>query len=504
MSFLYDNLSVIVVSLCMAAVTWLYGGAMGEYLVPVVPWLLFFTLEVLFFFPQRHEAESVYDARKRAWYDLKRDPLTWLVFGLLALLAVPFANNALCAHCDRALIATGVDPAPPVPFIPFCVNRIEHLNVFFWFASALLPVLAVKHCMRRSGKILLLETVVWNGCALALLGFIQKAAQAPGPLWLDSGPGAASTFFSTFGYTNMAGDYFTTLFAIAVGLWRWRCDGIRAKAVEDDSGVSSAKRGFFWKQHYFLIPAVIFYFSALNTLSRAAIMSVTALALLFFLHTFISFLSKMKRAQRVKKGVLSLGVLGLIAFFAVIFMPSNIQKELDTLDADAVLSRVTGKAQYHARVATEIWKDNALFGCGGWGYRHFCIPKMTETELKQLQRVGGIYVHNDHLQFLAEHGLFGYGLFIIIILLLISPTFMVWRRLVDAVRFMKPKDQPPRPVQIFVIPAPVFCIFAAAVSTVVHAFGDCPMRSSAVLTLFCVMLAASSAFLPKISTSKGD
>ncbi len=503
MSFLYDNLSVIVVSLCMAAVTWLYGGAMGEYLLPVVPWLLFFTLEVLFFFPQRYEAESVYDARKRAWYDLKRDPLTWLVFGLLALLAVPFVNNALCGHCDRALIAAGADPSPSVPFIPFCVNRIEHLNVFFWFASALLPVLVIKHCMRRRGKILLLETVVWNGCALALLGFVQKAAEAPGPLWLDNGAGC-SEFFSTFGYTNMAGDYFTTLFAIAVGLWRWRCDGIRAKAAEDDSGVSSAKRGFFWKQHYFLIPAVVFYFSALNTLSRAAIMSVTALALLFFLHTFISFLAKMKRAQRVKKGVMSLGVLGLIAFFAVIFMPSNIQKELDTLDADTVLSRVTGKAQYHSRVATEIWKDNVLFGCGGWGYRHFCVPKMTETELRHLQRVGGIYVHNDHLQFLAEHGLVGYGLFVVIILLLISPAFMVWRSLVDAVRFMKPKDQPPSPVQIFVIPAPVFCIFAAGVSTVIHAFGDCPMRSSAVLTLFCAMLAASSAFLPKISKSKGD
>lgn len=503
MSFLYNNLSVIIVSLSMAAVTWLYGGAMGEYLVPVVPWLLFFMLEALFFFPQKQEAESVYEARKRVWYDLKRDPLAWLVFGLLALLAVPFVNNALCAHCDRELIAAGANPAAPVPFIPFCVNRIEHLNVFFWFALALVSVLVVKHSLRGSGKILLLETVVWNGCALALLGFVQKAAQAPGPLWLE-GAADPSTFFSTFGYTNMAGDYFTTLFAIAVGLWRWHCDGVRAKAGEDDSGVSPDKRGFFWKQHYFLIPSVIFYFSALNTLSRAAIMSVTALALVFFLHTFISFLSKVKRAQRVKKGVLSLGVLALIAIFAISFMPSNIQKELDTLDADEVLSRVTGKAQYHSRVATEIWKDNLLFGCGGWGYRHFCIPKMTETELKHIQRVGGIYVHNDHLQFLAEHGLVGYGLFVAIILLLISPTFVIWRRLVDAVRFMKPKEQPPRPVQIFVIPAPVFFIFAAAVSTLIHAFGDCPMRSSAVLTLFCVMLAASSAFLPKLSNSKGE
>ena len=503
MSFLYNNLAVMVLSFSMTIVAWLYGGAMGEYLVPIVPWLLLFILEVMFFFPQKHEAETIYDARKRVWYDLKRDPLTWLVFSLLGLLIIPFANNALCVNCDRALIAAGANPNPPVPFIPFCVNRIEHLNVFFWFAAALLPVLVIKHSLTRSGKILLLELVVWNGCALALLGFVQKTLGAPGPLWLDSSPSSNAQFFSTFGYTNMAGDYFTTLFAITVGLWRWKCDGIRKKAREDDSGVSSMKRGYFWKQHYFLIPAVFFYFAALNTLSRAAIISVTSLALIFFLHTFISFLAKMKRAERVKKGVLSLGILVFIAFCAHVFMPQNIQNELDTLDADTVLSRVTGKAQYHARVATELWKDNFLFGCGGWGYRHFCLQKMTETELKQLQHVGGIYVHNDHLQFLAEHGLVGYGIFVVIIMVLVSPVFAIWKKLVSAVRFMKPKDQPPAPVQIFVIPAPIFCIFAGAVSTLVHAFGDCPLRSSAVLTLFCAMLSCSTAFLPKISNSKG-
>ena len=46
--------------------------------------------------------------------------------------------------------------------------------------------------------------------------------------------------------------------------------------------------------------------------------------------------------------------------------------------------------------------------------------------------------------------------------------------------------------------APAFCILMAAVATVIHAFGDCPLRSPAVLTLFFVSLAAVDGFLPKI------
>ena len=162
-----------------------------------------------------------------------------------------------------------------------------------------------------------------------------------------------------------------------------------------------------------------------------------------------------------------------------------------------VLDRVTGRGQYHTRVASAIWREHKLFGVGGWGYVHFCLPMMTPEERADVQMVGGINVHNDYLQLLAEHGVAGFGALAAMVILLIWPVGHAWRRMARNTRFMKPKDLPPKPVQIFVLPAPVFCLLVAVACTLVHAFGDCPLRSPAVLTLFFATLAAMPGFLPE-------
>ncbi len=162
------------------------------------------------------------------------------------------------------------------------------------------------------------------------------------------------------------------------------------------------------------------------------------------------------------------------------------------------MTRVTGKGQYHVRVATAIWKEHPLFGCGGWGYKHFCIPAMTKEEYQTIQVVGGINVHNDYLQFLAEHGLVGFGLMVAIVILLVWPTGQIWAAMAKAIRFAPMRKQPPQPRSLFVLPAAAFALFWAAICTLIHSFGDCPLRSPAVLSLFFVELAAIDGFLPHI------
>ena len=205
----------------------------------------------------------------------------------------------------------------------------------------------------------------------------------------------------------------------------------------------------------------------------------------------------MRRAKKAWAAVWSLMGLALVVFFAVTFAPADVRREVDTLDTEVVLNRVTGKGEYHSRIATEIWKDHPLFGVGGWGYIHFCVPKMTQSEYRNIQRLGGINVHNDFLQFLAEHGLVGFGAIVAMLVLLLLPVFKTWAWLVKGVRFMKKADQPPQPVQIFALPAAAFCMLTTFVATLIHSFGDCPLRSPAVLTLFFVTLAAIPGFLPK-------
>ncbi len=534
MLFLYNNIAVIHVFAVLALFAWLFGGTRAEYILPVMPWATALLLEAMICFPQHHAGETTYEARERVWHDMRKDPLVWVSLAFVVMLAIPFVNVGLCPVCDYPAIAAGADPNPIIPFIPFCVSRLEHLNVFLWFVPTLVAVVAAKHALLKRGKRALLSLVVWNGLLLGVVGALQQITHAEGPLWVDACKQSAY-FFSTFGYPNMAGDYFTTLFGIAIGLWRWNLDELSKKQTtvrvssngaspekgasnsageaksdgaasaehhhhhHHHNGVSGPKKeGQFWKRHYYLIPAVIFFFCALDTLSRASVLLVTALAIIFFLHTFISFFSKMKKAQRVKSGAVSVLVLVVIAICAAMFMPSDLQREVDSLDTTKVLDRVTGKGQYHTRVATEIWKDNCLFGVGGWGYKHFCPQYMTDNELRHIQIVGGVNVHNDHLQFLVEHGAVGVATLVAVLVLLLWPMGRIWRALMDSVRFIPTKQQPPQPIQLFVIPAPVFCIIATAVATIIHAFGDCPMRSPAVLSLFFVSIASIDGFLPRL------
>lgn len=499
MSFVYDNLSVLVVALVASLMGWLFGGTRSDVLQATVPWLLLFLVQILFVFPQKHSGETTYEARSRVLSAIKRDPVFWLSLGFLILLAIPFANNALCVNCDRALIALGHDPNPPIKFLPFCVNRLEHLNVFLWFATALTCLSVVRHSLVRRGKRLLVRLMVWNGFALAILGFVQTATGAVGPLWQEmSNVANAGTFFSAFGYPNMAGDYFTTLFGFALALWRDENLEVdrRVKAAALAPSEKNPHRAF-WRRHQALIPAVVFYFAAISTLSRAAIILINILLVVIFVHCLLDITKHMHRKDKVRKGTIAVTVVGLVAFFAIVSMPENVQNEINTLNTDAVLTRVTGKGQYHTRVANEIWHDNILFGCGGWGYKHFCIPKMTPEELKNIQKIGGINVHNDYLQFLAEHGLVGFGALVALVVMLLWPVIGAWRRLIKTAQFTDAKKAPAKPIQIFALPAPVFFILLTLVATFIHGFGDCPLRSPAVLTLFFISLGVLPGFLPK-------
>ena len=458
-----------------------------------VPWVWAIMAEIALCFPQRRAEENSYTARERVWADLKKDPLFWVCLAFMLMLIIPFFNVGLCPNCDAYLIAEGHSAEPPIKLMPFCVNRWQHFNVVLWFGPILTMVLAIKHSLNKAGKIILLKLIVWNGVALAVLGFVQQLFEAPGPLWLNLKI-APDSYFSTFGYPNMAGDLFTSLFCMAMALWRSQVSACNHELASSKIR-RVARHKLFWLKHHDLIAATFAFFAAMSTLSRASIILVSLAATLLAIHAGISFLFKMKKADRVRSIAWIAGVLLLIAFVVTNFLPRNMQREIDTLSTDAVLTRVTGKGQYHARVATEIWKDYPLFGCGGWGYKHFCVSKMTEEELKHIQMVGGINVHNDYLQFLAEHGSVGLLLLVTVVVLMIIPIGQVWKQMANEARFDKHKKLP-SPASFFVCPAGTVSLLLAAVCTCIHSFGDCAMRSPAVLSVFFVCIGCADAFLP--------
>lgn len=492
-----ENLPVVLVFLTVAGFSWIFGGASGPHLLPVMPWLWAFALETFLFFPQRHPLESISDARARVWKGMSRDPVVYTAVAFMLVLTMPILNKGLCPVCDYPMILSGVDPEPPIPYSPFCVNIREHLGVMVWFVPALTAVLAVRHSLLRPGRRLLVHLFVWNGAALAALGFIQQATGAKAPFWLDI-PDPVH-YFSSFGYPNMAGAFFVALFAVSAGLWQ---DDVRRhfrnlhekKTAETETNPAERRLPPWVRTHYMLIPVGLTFFASLATLSRAAIMLAFSILGFWFLYLCLSMFTRHKNIKRVKLHLwMIVGVIFTVVLISV-FAPKEFSDEVTTLSPASVADRMTGKAQYHARVATEIFKDHPLFGVGGWGYKHFCLEYMTDAERRQLQTVGGVNVHNDYLQILCEHGIVGGLLLFAIVLMLLLPLFGHWGHVLKVAHFTKGKDLP-KPTALFCVPAVVVGTLAATVANLVHAFGDCVFRSPAVLSQFLLLLAAVEGFL---------
>ena len=87
---------------------------------------------------------------------------------------------------------------------------------------------------------------------------------------------------------------------------------------------------------------------------------------------------------------------------------------------------------------------------------------------------------------------------VLLAVLLYLPVARQWSRLVKDLRFKKEAARKTKPLEIFAAPAPVFILSVAVIATLIHAFGDCPLRSGAILSLVYISLAAVGGFMPHL------
>lgn len=443
------NAAPALVALAVAAVAWAIGGSLSELLFKVAPVSLACLVAVTFLWPQRLPGESFAGARVRVRRSLRSDPLTWIALGLVVLLLVPLANVGLCWQCDAAQIAAGADPAPPVAWLPSCLRGREQLGVAVAFLLALSVMPSVRHGLTAGGRRRFLDLLVWNAVALAVLGFVQRAAHAPGPLWISSeGALPPWLFFSTFGYVNFAAAYFTMMLCVALALW---------------AGDAAEKRRFGIP-----VRAFVLYGAAVGTLSRTAIVFATLAAAAGVVFACVVLVWRIREGMRGGRWRF-LVIAGAVAACAAAFALGDVRGEVANLSPSAVSERMVDRIGCHRRAAIGLWKDNKLFGCGGWGYMHLCTTKMTAEELKGLQMEGGAFVHNDYLQFFCEHGAVGFALMAVLLLALIRPLWDGLRR--------TPMD---------------FFIAAAVLAVLLQALWDCPLRCPAVLMTLIGLAAAAA------------
>lgn len=493
MNYFVRNVVLFHVFALALAFSWIHGGTRPDLLLPVIPWLAAFALEFLLVFPQAKKTETLAEARLRVWRALARDPLLYAALALTILLVIPLFNVAGAPVFDEAA-KHWVNPRPPLPGLPSCVNPDEHAVVLLWFPPALIAALAARHGLLKKGKRILFEGLCWNGAALALLGLVQQATGAKSIFW---GNESFSQFFSTFGYPNFAGAFFTLMFALSAGLWFSRAS-VNFIGISAGSGTRLDNSSLV-EQHYLLVAVVLNLVAAFASLSRAAIV---LSAITFLVLSAYMIAGVWQKAARGGKVLLSMAIgiiIFLIALSVTIFAPKALKSEIATITPTAVFDRVAGHGYYHTRVAKEIYRDHPTFGVGGWGYPHYLMQYLSPDEVKSMQIEGGANVHNDSLQFLAEQGIVGYSLMLVCVLFLVMPLLIQgFKTCRAAARVDVEATPPPKPVFLYRLPPPLVAVFIGACATVCHSLGDLPFRNPAVLTMWVLAFVCATGFLPAV------
>lgn len=488
---LRDGMTVLLIAIPVLVFAWAYGGLRGDVLRAVMPWASIVCLCGILVLPQSRPEESVGETWCRVGRQIVRDPFVWTFLVFATYMFLPLLNEVPSPLQDGGFS----EESAPSAYLPFCVSRTEHLGVVCWFLPTLLSALGARHALTRVGKRALFELLVWNGALLAVFGFVQIFTRAHFPFWEEVQQKVH--FFSVFAYPNAAGAFFTLNLAMAFGLWIYRIEVGENLSLTDERGLShSALRA-----HYPFWAAALSFFAVLATLSRAAIVLSILLTVLFFVYVIFRPLAEEGLAQaRRFRSILSVGSLILVAAaVAYIYAPPDIGRELNTVNLFSISDRVTGKAQYHTRVATSLMRDYPLFGVGGWGYRHFSMAYLKrENAETSVQMVGGANVHNDYLQFLAEQGAVGFLLMAFCFYWLVRPTFQTWGRLIRVENARARSGMGTSSLAVFSVCGPVFWIFLGSMAVLIHAFGDCPLRSAAVLSLLCVVQVLATGFLPHL------
>jgi len=493
--------SLLLVAAPVLSLAWTYGGSRALALRAVMPWACAACAAGLLLLPQRHEGEDWPTAERRVLAGLLKDPFLWALLVLAVYLAVPLFNVSLCPVCDWRAIDAGADPYPPYRFLPFCACPAEHAGLLWMLGPAFLGALAVRHGLTRRGKRMFLEVVVWNGALLALFGFFLVLAGIDRPLGAGAS-GARTHFFSMFGYPNMGGAFFTLMYAMSFGLWFFRMGNVESLPM--DKASNRAPHSFL-RSHYPVIAVALNLGGVLGTYCRAAIILSAALSAAFVIYAVLRAFTGQdwRRARRFRNAVVSCGLmLGLFAL-VYIYAPVQIGREVGTVDTLSVADRLSGKGQYHTRAATAIMRDFPVFGVGGWGYRHFAPAYLSQKDLSQRQMGGGANIHNDYLQILVEHGVAGFALFALCVWLLARPTFQTWRKRVVKILTVGRSGLGSSSLVLFAAAPPVLWGFLGCIAVCVHAFGDCPLRSGAVLSGLLAVLAASIGFFRHDSAAAG-
>lgn len=455
------------------------GGSRPSLYLPLL-WLLPGLIEMVVLFPPKRREETDEAARARAMRAIWHDPVLLVGLALLAFLTVQFLNGPRPLLYDATAGAWRHAPAP-LPFLPSCLNRAEAGQALYWFGTAWVTVLAVRHGLSRRSRLALAK--VWTGIAalLALLGLAQIAGGASRIAWSFPAP---SPFFATFGYLNHAGAFFTLTFLVSAGLF--------VQYLGENAG---KRRPAAW---WYAACMILNLMGATFSLSRAAILF-SWLALLVGLVVALRYLQARQGGGDQLRSIMAVFIaLAVSAFLFFVAYPGNrVDRSLRSLRSlDRIRAALVADRVVLARASLAIWRQHPLAGVGLWGFRREAGLHLTPEQWPRVRSPQPAVVHNDLLQFLCELGAIGLLMLLAAPVLLIRPLLARWRAETRAAR--AGKDNPEtRAALMQRIPPAAWGTMLGLASTLVFGLIDMPFRNPLILMTWCGLLAILPALLPK-------
>ena len=474
MNYLLRNLVMLHVLLLATFLTWVHGGTRVDRL-QAVPCLMLLIMSALVALPPMRTSETLPETRRRVWRGILRDPLLYIGLALTALLALQWLNGGRELVLNPVTGKSFFAPAP-WPRLPFSIDPKDSIQQLYWFPPVSLALLAVRHGVTRAGKRRLLLYLVWGGALLSSFGWLQAFSGTKSLFWLTPLP---AHFFASFGYDNHAGAFFTLLFAVSGGLW--------FQMVMDPENRHGA--------NFQLIPVALNFAGAMGSTSRAAMVLSLIILAGGGIAALLAAWTRLLVGTRFK--VVSYAVLATVLLIgAWRVFPSTMRHELDTVRAGTFYDETIGGRIIQYRSAWAMTKDHPFVGVGGWGYRQFVHDYVTPAELqKMVEGKGQANVHNDMLQFLAEHGIVGFGLMLAAVAVLVTPILRGAWRLANTTQELEDWTHPYFP-PLLRVPAVIYAVLLGTSATVIHSMIDLPFRSPAILMTWCLLLACAPAFLP--------
>lgn len=536
----------VLVALLFTLYTWLGAGTISPWLRPWALWFALLLAEMMFIFPEQRRTENLFEARKRVLSNVLRDPLTWCCVGLFLFLTLQWLNAATFLEWDattrtwtaifppldwmahpeaEAILATvpkassgAIVKDPYFTWLPWSLRADEARIVLDWFIPIFVSLLAVRHATGRHTKRLLMVYTCIMTCVLAMGGIFDWTMGTQVLCW---GREAKAFFFATFGYPNHAACFFPAVMLMATGLLLWSYEHrertrvplilyIITIALCGISGVLSGSRAgvlFVAAIVAFSVFYIPFRFAGSWNWSRRILVSLLLLSTATVVLGTAGFRMYAIQANRDRKEAIAAATTEaekedalrmptyapMPAFDPVI--DEIAQTEWGTFFENPMLMR----SGYQGILALRQHDDYFWYGAGARSFSRlsgkYIDPNNPEEAdwFDKRMGIGQANVHNDTLQFLAEHGWIGYGLMLACTLCLLVP-------------FMRDLLTSPRHTQNDIVAdrcwlnrINAFTLFAfiAILLITIHSLMELVFRSPACLMLWGLLFVCAPGFMPR-------